>query len=84
VATRLTYPPERAAAEILAAVQRPRPRVLITQTAHVLDLIARLAPAGQAKALERIFGRERHRRPPRYTAFSIDRARATVMPIRND
>jgi short-subunit dehydrogenase len=74
VAARLTYPPERAAAEILAAVQRRRPRVLITQTAHFLDLIARLAPAGQAKALERIFGRDRHRRPPRHTAFSIDRA----------
>jgi short-subunit dehydrogenase len=57
VAARLTYPPERAAAEILAAVQRRRPRFLITQTAHFLDLIARLAPAGQAKALERIFGR---------------------------
>lgn len=72
VGARLTYPPERAAAEILAAVQRRRPRVLITQTAHFLDLIARLAPAGQAKALERIFGRDRHRRPPRHTAFSID------------
>jgi hypothetical protein len=57
VAARLTYSPERAAAEILAAVQRRRPRVLITQTAHLMDVIARLAPAGQAAALERIFGR---------------------------
>jgi short-subunit dehydrogenase len=62
VASRLTYPPERAAAEILAAVQRRRPRVLITQTAHLMDVIARLAPAGQAAALEHIFGRDRHRR----------------------
>jgi hypothetical protein len=41
----LTYPPERAAAEILTAVQRRRPRVLITQTAHLMDVMARLAPA---------------------------------------
>jgi short-subunit dehydrogenase len=74
VAARLSYPPERAAAEILAAVQRRRPRVLITQTAQFLDLIARLASAGQAKALERIFGRDRHRHPPRHTAFRIDHA----------
>ena len=75
VAGRLTYPPERAAAEILAAVQRRRPRVLITQTAHFLDVIARLAPAGQAEALERVFGRDRHRRAraPRHTALSIER-----------
>ena len=72
VVARLTYPPERAATEILTAVQRRRPRVLITHIAHLLDVIARLAPAGQARALERIFDRGRHR-DPRHPAPSNER-----------
>jgi short-subunit dehydrogenase len=41
----LTYPPERAAARILAAVEHRRPRLLIALSARVPDLVARLAPA---------------------------------------
>jgi short-subunit dehydrogenase len=57
LAARLIYPPERAAAEILTAVERRRARVLITRTAYVLDLMARLAPAGQAEWIRRIVTR---------------------------
>ncbi|WP_042380359.1 SDR family NAD(P)-dependent oxidoreductase [Streptacidiphilus melanogenes] len=41
----LTYPPERAAEEIVAAVERRRPRLLIALSARVPDLVARLFPA---------------------------------------
>jgi len=41
----LTYPPERAAAQIVAAVENRRPRLLIALTAHISDVIARVAPA---------------------------------------
>jgi short-subunit dehydrogenase len=40
----LTYPPEKAAAEIVAAVERRRPRLLIAISARIPDLLARLAP----------------------------------------
>ena len=53
----LTYPPEQAAAEIVVAVERRHARVLITRTACVLDLIGRLAPAGQAELLQRVIAR---------------------------
>jgi short-subunit dehydrogenase len=42
----LTYPPERAAAEILDAVARRRGRLLITRAAKASDRLARLLPAG--------------------------------------
>lgn len=57
----LTYAPGQAAAEILAAVERRRARVLITRTARVLDLIGRLAPAGQAELLQRVIARAARR-----------------------
>lgn len=41
----LTYPPERAAEQIAAAVEKRRPRLLIALSARVPDVIARLAPA---------------------------------------
>ena len=41
----LTYPPERAAALILAAVEKRRPRLVITPGAHVVDVLARITPA---------------------------------------
>jgi short-subunit dehydrogenase len=40
----LTYPPEKAAAEIVEAVERRRPRLLIAISARIPDLLARLAP----------------------------------------
>jgi short-subunit dehydrogenase len=47
----LTYPADRAAAEILAGVERRRARVLITGPARVLDLVARLLPVGHQRLL---------------------------------
>jgi short-subunit dehydrogenase len=47
----LTYPAERAAAEILDGVEHRRARVLITRTAHALDLLARLLPVGHQRLL---------------------------------
>lgn len=41
----LTYPPERAAEQIVAAVEDRRPRLLIAPSARIPDVIARLAPA---------------------------------------
>jgi short-subunit dehydrogenase len=57
----LTYPPERAAEQIAAAVEDRRPRLLIALSARVPDVIARLAPArypALLAALQRIQNRE--------------------------
>ncbi|HWG26586.1 SDR family oxidoreductase [Actinospica sp.] len=40
----LTYPPEKAAAEIVAAVEHRRPRLLIAVSARIPDILARLTP----------------------------------------
>lgn len=50
----LTYPADRAAAEILDGVQHRRTRVLITRTAGVIDLLARLFPVGHQRLLTRL------------------------------
>ena len=50
----LTYPPEKAAAEILDGVRRRRGRVLIASSAKVPDLLARLMPVSHLKVLDRI------------------------------
>jgi short-subunit dehydrogenase len=42
--SRLTLPPEKAAAQIVHAIQRRRPRLVITVPAKVLDRLARIAP----------------------------------------
>jgi short-subunit dehydrogenase len=47
----LTYPAERAAAEILRAVERRRARLLIAPTATIPDLLIRLLPVGHARLL---------------------------------
>ena len=47
----LTYPAERAAAEILDAVEHRRPRLLIAANAKITDVVARLLPTGHAQAL---------------------------------
>jgi short-subunit dehydrogenase len=56
----LTYPPERAAEQIVAAVEHRRPRLLIALSARVPDVIARLAPA-RYPALLRIDQRVQNR-----------------------
>jgi short-subunit dehydrogenase len=58
----LTYPPERAAEQIVAAVENRRPRLLIALSARIPDAIARLAPARYPAVLnlvQRIPSRER-------------------------
>jgi short-subunit dehydrogenase len=47
----LSYPPEKAAAEILDAVARRKARVLIASTAKVPDLLARLMPVSHMKVI---------------------------------
>lgn len=58
----LGHPPERAAAEILAAVQRRRARLLISPGALALDVVVRLLPGSYWPVLER--GRPLLRRLP--------------------
>jgi short-subunit dehydrogenase len=50
----LTYPPERAAEQIAAAVEDRRPRLLIALSARVPDVVARLAPARHPALLARL------------------------------
>ncbi|MET8153970.1 SDR family NAD(P)-dependent oxidoreductase [Actinoplanes sp. NPDC049668] len=47
----LTYPPEKAAAEIIDGVERRRGRVLIAATAKLPDLLARLLPIGHMRLI---------------------------------
>ena len=59
----LTYPPERAAADILRAVERRQARLVITWLAVVLDVLARLLPVGHARLISplRAWGPRRRR-----------------------
>jgi short-subunit dehydrogenase len=41
----LTYPPERAAAQLVDAVEHRRQRLLIAPSAHITDVLARISPA---------------------------------------
>jgi short-subunit dehydrogenase len=50
----LTYPPEKAAAEILAGVERRKARVLIAASAKVPDVLARLMPVSHMKVIQRL------------------------------
>ncbi|MFF5081777.1 SDR family NAD(P)-dependent oxidoreductase [Actinoplanes sp. NPDC000266] len=47
----LTYPPEKAARQIIEAVTRRRPRLLIAISAKAPDLLARLFPVGHAHVM---------------------------------
>lgn len=47
----LTYPPEKAARQILDGVAKRKPRVLIALSAKVPDLLARLMPVGHARLM---------------------------------
>lgn len=51
----LSYPPEKAAAQILDGVEKRRARVLIAASAKVPDLLARIAPVGHTALLQRLF-----------------------------
>lgn len=58
----LTYPPEKAAAQIVAAIEHRRPRLLIAPSAHLTDLIVRLSPShypAVVAAVQRLAGRQR-------------------------
>jgi short-subunit dehydrogenase len=48
----LTYPPEKAAAEILDGVRRRRARVLIAASAKLPDVLARLMPVSHLKVIQ--------------------------------
>ncbi|MDY7086300.1 MAG: SDR family NAD(P)-dependent oxidoreductase [Actinomycetota bacterium] len=52
--TLLTYPPSKAAEQILNAVTRRKARLLIASSAKVPDLLARLAPVGHARIMQAI------------------------------
>ncbi|SDT41316.1 Short-chain dehydrogenase [Friedmanniella luteola] len=52
----LTYPAERAAADILEAVEHRRVRLLIAPSAKVPDALARLLPVGHVRALSWLMG----------------------------
>jgi short-subunit dehydrogenase len=52
--SRLTLPPEDAAAQILDAVRRRRPRLVITGTARFLDRLARVAPGSYWSIVRRL------------------------------
>ncbi len=53
----LTYPPEKAARQILDAVAKRRTRVLIAASAKVPDALARLLPVGHARVLRALLWR---------------------------
>jgi short-subunit dehydrogenase len=58
----LTYPPEKAAAQIVSAIEHRRPRLLIALSARIPDLIVRLAPGhypAVVAAVQRLVGRQR-------------------------
>lgn len=50
----LSYPPDRAAAEILDGVEKRRTRVLIASSAKVPDVLARLLPGSYGPVLEKL------------------------------
>jgi short-subunit dehydrogenase len=53
----LTYPPDRAAADILRAVERRKARLLIAASAKIPDVLARLFPVGHMAAIGRVMAR---------------------------
>ncbi len=58
----LTYPPEKAAEQILDGVERRRSRVLIAASAKIPDLLARLLPAAHQRVIALATGSGRQRR----------------------
>ena len=64
----LTYPPEKAARQILDAVARRRARVLIASSAKVPDLLARLLPVGHERIVRAATSARMSRRAPQGVA----------------
>jgi short-subunit dehydrogenase len=52
----LSYPPEKAAADILNGVRRRKARVLIAASAKIPDLLARLLPSGHMAVIGAVVG----------------------------
>lgn len=52
----LSYPPEKAAAEILDGVEKRRTRVLIAASARIPDVLARVLPGSYGPVLDRLIG----------------------------
>jgi short-subunit dehydrogenase len=63
----LTYPPEKAAREILDAVERRRGRVLIAASAKLPDLLARLLPVSHLRVIGRLTAAATRRARPAVT-----------------
>jgi len=75
----LSIPPERAAALIVAAVERRKPRLLIGLSARIPALAARIAPAAHALAFRPILARSvEHQAPQEGT--KVPRRAAQVGP----
>lgn len=53
----LTFPPEKAAQQILDAVARRKSRLLIASSARLPDLLSRLAPVGHARIMQALTAR---------------------------
>jgi short-subunit dehydrogenase len=66
----LSYPPERAADEILHGVARRKARVLIAASAKVPDLLARIFPVAHQSIIARATSRSRSSRPAPSRAVS--------------
>jgi short-subunit dehydrogenase len=57
IAKLLTYPPEKAARQIVEAVAKRKARVLIAASAKLPDLLARALPVGHAAVMRRVTSR---------------------------
>lgn len=64
----LTYPPEKAARQILDAVGKRKARVLIASSAKVPDLLARLLPVGHERIVKAATSARISRRTPQGVA----------------
>lgn len=58
----LTYPPDRAAEEIVVAVETRRPRLLISSSARIPDLMARISPTRYPELLKIVTRLQNRRR----------------------
>jgi short-subunit dehydrogenase len=61
IAKLLTYPPEKAARQILDGVAKRKPRVLIALGAKAPDLLARILPVAHARLVRAVLSAPRHR-----------------------
>jgi short-subunit dehydrogenase len=54
ISSRLTLPPENAAAQIVAAIHRRKPRLVITGTAKFLDRLTRITPGRYWSVIQKL------------------------------